>query len=181
LQLAIAHVWIVEGLYDNAYIKPIPSAFEHFVRYVLGDEDGIPKTPKWASAKCGVASRIIKSLARTWASQKTTIAHGNGGPGIRDLILPKTAGSKVFLLAMQGLGKPGAHQVKMLEWGRRSLNESESDAGRCDNSQGYVGLYRRHDILPLSKKPEQERGVGGKDVSQGISVPKQFLPKRFDP
>ena len=49
--------------------------FDKVEDYVLGKEDGIPKTPKWAAELCGVPSRIIKALAREWASKATSIAH----------------------------------------------------------------------------------------------------------
>ena len=49
LQLAIAYVWIKEGTYDKAYVATHTVGFEKFSDYVLGKEDGIPKTPEWAS------------------------------------------------------------------------------------------------------------------------------------
>ena len=124
LQLAIAYVWMTEGTYDKEYVATHTFGFDKFEDYVLGAEDGVPKTPAWASEKCGVPAWIIKALARDWASKRTTILHGNGGPGIRGPYATEPARLEVLLLAMQGLGKPGAHQVKMLEWGRRMLEES---------------------------------------------------------
>jgi trimethylamine-N-oxide reductase (cytochrome c) len=117
LQLAIAYIWITEGTYDKEYVATHTSGFEKFEPYVLGKEDGIPKTPGWAAGITGIPAAIIKVLAREWASKRTTIAHGNGGPGIRSAYSTETGRLEVLLLAMQGLGKPGAHQVKMLEWG----------------------------------------------------------------
>ena len=48
LQLAIAYTWITEGTYDKEYVKTHTFGFDKFEDYVLGKEDGIPKTPKWA-------------------------------------------------------------------------------------------------------------------------------------
>ena len=90
--------------------------YEKFEAYVLGKEDGVPKTPEWASEKCGVPAWTIKALAKQWATRVTSIAHGNGGPGIRGPYATENARMEVLLLAMQGLGKPGVHQVKMIEW-----------------------------------------------------------------
>ncbi len=64
LLLAIAYTWINEGTYDKDYIATHTHGFEKFKEYVLGNEDGIPKTPEWASPKCGVPSWTIKALAR---------------------------------------------------------------------------------------------------------------------
>ncbi len=47
--------------------------------YVLGKEDGVPKTPKWASTKCGVPPWTIKALAREFAKKVTSIIHYFGG------------------------------------------------------------------------------------------------------
>ncbi len=43
--------------------------FDKFADYVLGKEDGVAKTPKWAAEKCGVPSYTIKALAREFAEQ----------------------------------------------------------------------------------------------------------------
>jgi anaerobic selenocysteine-containing dehydrogenase len=116
LQLAIAYVWLTEGTYDKEYIASHAYGFDKFENYVLGTTDGVPKTPGWASEKCGVPVWTIKALARDWAHKATSLIHGNGGPGIRGPYATEPARLEVMLLGMQGLGKPGRHQAKMLEW-----------------------------------------------------------------
>jgi trimethylamine-N-oxide reductase (cytochrome c) len=116
LQLAVAYIWITEGTYDKEYIATHTFGYEKFEEYVLGKEDGVPKTPEWASPKCGIPEWTIKALARDWASRVTSITHGNGGPGIRSAYSTENGRLEVFLLAMQGLGRPGVHQAKMIEW-----------------------------------------------------------------
>jgi anaerobic selenocysteine-containing dehydrogenase len=125
LQLAIAYLWIKNGTYDKEYIKTHSVGFDKFEAYVMGKEDGIPKTPEWAEEITTIPSRIIKALARAWASKITSIAHGNGGPAIRGAFATENGRLEVLLLAMQGLGKPGVHQVKMLEWGRRLSKDTD--------------------------------------------------------
>ena len=49
LQLAIAYTWIIEGTYDKEYLKTHAVGFDKFADYVMGKEDGIAKTPIWAS------------------------------------------------------------------------------------------------------------------------------------
>ncbi len=121
MQLAIAYVWITEDIYDKAYIATHAHGFDKFEKYVLGREDGIPKTPQWAAEICGVPSRTIKALARKWAADATTIVHCNGGSYIRAPYSTEPGRLEVCLLAMQGLGKPGRNQLKMIEWGLFSL------------------------------------------------------------
>jgi molybdopterin guanine dinucleotide-containing S/N-oxide reductase-like protein len=117
LYLAIAHVWLSEGTYDQEYVKSHAVGFEKFREYVLGEEDGIPKTSQWAAPITGVPSYTIKALARYWGKKTVSIGIGNGGPGVRGPYSTEPARLQVLLLAMQGVGKPGVHQFKMIEWG----------------------------------------------------------------
>lgn len=117
LYLAIAYQWFKDGTYDKEYLETHAYGVDRFEDYVMGKEDGIPKTPKWASKITAVPSPIIKALAREWASKPTTVVIGNGGPGIRGPYSSEPARLQVLCLAMQGLGKPGQNQAKMIEWG----------------------------------------------------------------
>jgi len=126
MHLAIAYTWITEGTYDKEYVATHTYGFDKFEEYVLGKEDGIAKTPKWAEEITGVPSRVIKALAKEWASKRTSVVIGNGGPGIRGPYATEPARLQVLLLAMQGLGKPGANQVKMIEWGLFDNPEQEA-------------------------------------------------------
>ncbi len=113
LQLAIAYVWITEGTYDKDYVATHTVGFGKFEDYVLGREDGIPKTPEWASSKCGVPKWTIKALAREFASKTTSIAHYFGGSMVRGPYSHEPARLECILLGMQGLGKPGVHQCQI--------------------------------------------------------------------
>jgi molybdopterin guanine dinucleotide-containing S/N-oxide reductase-like protein len=110
LQLAIVYTWIKEGTYNREYIATHTVGFEKVEAYVTGKEDGIAKTPAWASPKCGVPEWTIKALAREFAARTTTIAHGYGGSYIRGPYSHEPGRLEVVLLAMQGLGGPGVHQ-----------------------------------------------------------------------
>jgi anaerobic selenocysteine-containing dehydrogenase len=113
LQLAIAYMWIKEGKYDKDYVATHTVGFDKFRDYVMGKEDGLPKTPGWASPKCGVPEWTIKALAREWAKQIVSIAHYFGGSYIRGPYSHEPARMESILLAMQGLGKPGVHQAQL--------------------------------------------------------------------
>jgi molybdopterin guanine dinucleotide-containing S/N-oxide reductase-like protein len=173
LQLAIAYQWIIHSTYDKEYLKSHSVGFDKFRDYVLGNEDGIPKTPQWAEPITGVPVRIIKSLASEWACNRTTIAHGNGGPGIRGPFATENARLEILLLAMQGLGKPGVHQVKMLEWGRRNLRITDPmPAGMIipQVSSSYRGAMYAIDGSKekTSQTPSKENLV---------EIPKQIIAK----
>jgi trimethylamine-N-oxide reductase (cytochrome c) len=117
LLLAIIHVWLTEGTYDKEYVASHAVGYDEFFDYVLGKTgDGIEKTPKWASEKCGVSPWTIKALARSWHEQVTSFTIGNGGPGIRGPFSTEPARLQAICMGMQGLGRPGRHHAKWLEW-----------------------------------------------------------------
>ncbi len=110
LAMAIAYVWVTEDTYDKDYIETHTIGFESFKKYILGEDDGEPKTPEWASAESSVPVRVIKTLARQWASKRTILSGGSrGGEGgaCRTAYGTEWARMMVLLQAMQGLGKPG--------------------------------------------------------------------------
>ena len=159
LQLAIAYTWITEGTYDQEYLDTHAVGFDHFRYYVLGGEDGIPKTPKWAEKICGVPSYTIKAFARYWAKHAVSIAHCNGGSYIRSAFSHEPARLEVALLGMQGLGKPGANQFKLMEW----------------TLFGIPGVSP----LPPSKIPDMGAAYRGwvSSGSQPSFIPKTMIPQ----
>ena len=110
LAMAIAHVWVEEDTYDKEYVETRTVGFEEFKPYLLGETDGVEKTPEWAEQESGVPARTIRSLARQWASKVTALSAGSrGGEGgaCRQAYATEWARMMVLLQAMQGLGKPG--------------------------------------------------------------------------
>lgn len=113
LACAIANVWITEGTYDKTYVASHTVGFDKWEAYITGKEDGVAKTPKWASAITGIPTWTIKALAREWAKKKTSIVFGNmgGGANGRTMYGDNINRMQMYLLAMQGWGRAGVHQV----------------------------------------------------------------------
>jgi anaerobic selenocysteine-containing dehydrogenase len=112
LGLAIAFVWLTEGTYDKEYVSTHTHGFDEWKRYVLGESEGVPKTPAWAEAESGVPARDIRALAREWGAKKTMLsAGGMGGWGgaCRSATGNEWARTMIALAAMQGMGKPGSN------------------------------------------------------------------------
>ena len=87
LAAAIAYVWLDEDTYDKEYIAVHTYRFDAFEDYILGKEDGVPKTPEWAEPECGVPARKIRALAREWAKKRVALAAGGrGGQGGRGAV-----------------------------------------------------------------------------------------------
>ncbi len=106
LNLAIAYTWLKEGTYDQNYLDTHSVGFDKYKSYVLGEDDGIEKTPAWAAPICGVTEWTIKAIARMWCSRATSTAHREGGP-MRGPYANEHARLEAYNMAMQGLGKPG--------------------------------------------------------------------------
>jgi anaerobic selenocysteine-containing dehydrogenase len=184
LQLAIAYVWMTEGTYDKEYIATHTYGYKKFEEYVLGNEDGIPKTPEWASEKCGISVETIKALAREWAKKRTSVVHSNGGPYIRSAYATEPARLEVMLLAMQGLGRPGVHQAKMIEWGKSaSLNNGQKPIPRGIMTPGFVLSQYEISAVKSVRAKKSVDGVGFTELEKRLTPapinPTQFIPKNL--
>ena len=116
LALAIAYVWITEGLYDKEYVAKRTEGFDAWKDYILGEEDGVPKTPEWQEGEAGIPAREVRALARLWGTKKTYLAAGGlsgFGGACRCATGNEWARAMVCLMAMQGLGKPGVNMGGM--------------------------------------------------------------------
>ncbi len=109
---AIAYVWIKEGTYDKWFVENRTTGFEEFKKHILGEEDGIPRTPGWAAEICDIAAHDITALAREWAAKKTMLANCTifGASGAcREAYATEWTRLCVVLMCMQGMGKPGVN------------------------------------------------------------------------
>jgi len=111
LAQALCYVWITEDLYDKAFVANRTTGFEAWKAYILGESDGVPKTPEWQEAETGVPARDVRALAREWGTKKTYLGAGSWGAGLggagRGPMGMQWARMMAILGAMQGLGRPG--------------------------------------------------------------------------
>lgn len=160
-------MWIKEGTYDKEYIKTHTVGFDKVSDYVMGKEDGIPKTPEWASKKCGIPEWTIKALARDWAKKTVTIGHYFAGGMARGIFSHEPARLECILLGMQGLGKPGVHQAQIAYVGlpRNVLGGT-----------GHMGMFQNLSKHPLGSrllKPHQTTSMAwGRQL-----IPKTLIEK----
>jgi trimethylamine-N-oxide reductase (cytochrome c) len=161
MYLAITYHWFKHGTYDKEYLKTHAVGVEKYEAYVMGEEDGVPKTPEWAAPITGVPSRVIKALAEEWASKRTTVVIGNGGPGIRGPYATEAARLQNICLAMQGLGKPGVNQAKMIEWGLFDKPDQ----------------YAQPKSLRVPNLRKAYRGGHPDETNHPSFIPKTYIPK----
>ncbi len=79
--IAMAYVMIKEDLQDQAFLDTYTVGFDKYKAYVLGLEDGTPKTPSWAESITGVPESTIEKLAREYATIKPAAFMAGTGPG----------------------------------------------------------------------------------------------------
>ena len=113
--MAIMYTWIKEDLYDKEYVETHTVGFDKYEAYLLGEDDGVEKSPAWAAPLCGVPEWTIKAIAREWGKKVTSIGHFCGCH-VRGPYSHEVGRTEVYKLAMQGLGAPGVHQIHLFSF-----------------------------------------------------------------
>ncbi len=73
IMLALAHVLATESLADRAFLSRYCTGYERFERYLLGVDDGVPKSPQWAARISGLDADDLTALARRMAAHRTIV------------------------------------------------------------------------------------------------------------
>lgn len=73
LMLALCHVLVTEGRYNTDFVATHCTGLDRVLPYLTGTSDGVPKSPEWAAALCGVDAETITSLAREMVSGRTMV------------------------------------------------------------------------------------------------------------
>jgi biotin/methionine sulfoxide reductase len=73
LMLGLAHTLVTEGLHDRAFLDRYCEGYAPFEAYLLGRQDGQPKSARWAADITGVPAADIQGLARKMAASRTLI------------------------------------------------------------------------------------------------------------
>ena len=68
IMLGMAYTLVRDGLHDESFLARYTEGFERFLPYLMGEDDGVAKTPAWASQLSGVSADKIEELARSAAS-----------------------------------------------------------------------------------------------------------------
>ena len=155
---AIAHVWMTEGLYDKAYVAERTTGFDKYRDYVLGIEDGVPKSPEWQEPETGVPAFTVRALARKWGTRRTYLGAGGKGTAFggacRSATGSQWARAMVCLMAMQGLGKPGVNFGNLqygapIDYNFYFPGYGEGGlSGDVETTGAAVQLYQRQPQLP---------------------------------
>lgn len=74
IMLGLAYVLYSENLHDQAFLDKYTHGFAQFLPYLLGAQDGVPKTAQWAAKISGLNADAITALARKMAKGRTMLS-----------------------------------------------------------------------------------------------------------
>ena len=89
----MAYVIVSEGLHDQAYCDRHVLGFDDahlpegapagasYRAYLMGESDGVPKTPEWAAPLSGIPAETIRRLAIEFATTKPAALQCGYAPG----------------------------------------------------------------------------------------------------
>jgi anaerobic dimethyl sulfoxide reductase subunit A len=178
--LAVAYILIRDDLYDKDYLDKYTYGFDRFKAYVIGHEDGLPKTPEWAENICGVPADTIEGFAQLYAESNPTYLKLHYGANRRSYgeNLGRIA---VTLQAMMGyIGVAGGFHTLMqgTAYGKPG---SSAPSGRSPRNPDWPTptMYRIHKwpkaVLLLKdvkkwkmSKKEYDRIVGNGNPEMGV-------------
>lgn len=145
IMLALAYVLAGEGLADRDFLQRYCTGYDRFERYLLGTDDGVAKTPQWASAICGLPADTLSTLARRMAAARTLVTvswslqrtrHGEQAPWMG-----------LTLAAMLGqIGLPGGG----FGHGYGSMNEPGLPPLRCGLPRLPQGINPVRTFIPVA-------------------------------
>jgi biotin/methionine sulfoxide reductase len=73
MMLALSYVLVTEDLHDREFLARWCVGADRLVSYVLGDSDGLPKSPEWAEHLSGIEAATTRDLARRMAAGRTLV------------------------------------------------------------------------------------------------------------
>ncbi len=142
--LAMCHVIIKNGLYDKAFVANWTTGFEEFKQRVMGEDDDLPKTPRWASSISGVPAETIERIALEFAK-----ARAKGAMSWTGLAqVPNGMYATAALQALNGLcgtfdapGGPSLPFKRKLKpaWGEGQEKPPKGQAPKLDKLRMWAG------------------------------------------
>jgi biotin/methionine sulfoxide reductase len=146
LMLGIAHTLVGESLHDKQFLREHCTGYERFERYVLGLDDGQPKTAGWASELTELPTARIVELAREIAAGRTMI-------GVAYALQRAEHGEQTFwmaatLAAMLGqIGLPGGG----VGFGYGSMNGYGNPVRKFASPALSKGNNPHGDFIPVAR------------------------------
>lgn len=151
LMLALAHTLDAEGLVDLTFVDSHTVGYDKFIAYVRGDDDGVPKSPGWATGLSDIPAETIRQLARSMARSRTLInvswSMQRQPFGEQPIWLALTLASMLGQIGLPGGGfQHGYGSSADVGHARRVLNPPAFPAGRNPEPR-FIPVARLSDML----------------------------------
>src|SRR3989304_1868497 len=192
MMLAIGFLLMSKNLYDREYVQKYvdPRGFEEWRSYLLGEKDGIPKTPEWAEKICGVPAETIRGFTDLYARTKPTWLWLGWGPprksrgenavraacalqaitgnwGVAGGLVPIDMGTRAKPARMLPYGEiPKVRVPKMYrshQWAQMVLLKEKVDSGEmsADEYKAIIGWRPPNDPPPSTPQTLMGGGTPG--------------------
>ncbi|PID56096.1 molybdopterin oxidoreductase [candidate division KSB3 bacterium] len=179
LMAAVLYALLAADAVDRKFLDRYTSGFHEVEAYILGQDDGIPKTPEWAEAICHTPAHDILALAEMYGRHRPAAL-------IPGLSIQRTVGGEesarmaVVLQAATGnIGVPGGSSGGNI-WGRLPNPRCGSIDPLSTKERPAVAVYQWPDAVLEGRSggfPSEIRllyNVGGNFLSQGSDIRKNI-------
>ncbi len=162
IMLGLAHVIVSAGRHDQDFLDRCTTGWPSFRDYLLGHDDGVPKTAEWAAEISGLPAETLRALAHRIATERTVIStsysvqradHGEQVPWMA-LTLAALSGSMGRPGGGFGCGLGALHRNGM----RLAKVPIASFAQGVNNVADFIPVARISDLLT---RPGQEFDYDG--------------------
>jgi thiosulfate reductase/polysulfide reductase chain A len=156
MAMAMCYVLVRDELYNKEFVESWTYGFEAFKKRLMGEEDGIVRTPEWAAAICGISAGTIERLAHEFAIAAPAVGV-NSWTGVSQA--PNTLHATQALIAMNGLmgtfdapGGPSLIRKKKLAsaWGddqpKPPNNAPKTKLNKGHLWSGWIPAYFEKDV-----------------------------------
>lgn len=157
---AMAYVIASENLHDRKFLDKYTTGFDKFNDYIMGVEDGLPKTPAWAERISGVPAQTIINLAREYALARPAALIDGLGAG-RTATGEQTHRASMTLAAMTGNigisgGNPGGAMLALpigdsFQMPHMPIPRNPVEAGMPSERTSYDSRLRSRARVHVSK------------------------------
>jgi len=141
--IAMAYVIITENLQDQAFIDRYTTGFDKYQGYVLGEEDGIAKTPQWAEAITAVPAEVTANLAREYATSKPAALIAGWGAARSAMGEQYSRAANVLTAITGNIGIHGGYAAGFM----RAYSSRETQGPRGSRNPVEEGAPPRKDSL----------------------------------
>ncbi|HAA91675.1 MAG: Asp-tRNA(Asn)/Glu-tRNA(Gln) amidotransferase GatCAB subunit C [Rhodospirillaceae bacterium] len=163
IMLGLAHTLVENDLHDAPFLAKYCNGFGKFLPYLLGENDGVPKSAEWAAELSEIPAEKIRSLALEMAEKRTMIgcayALQRADHGEQTYWMTITLAAMLGTIGMPGCGF-GCGYGSMNGYGNPRVDLPAPTMIAGDNpTRSFIPVARISDMLLNPGAPYQFNGL----------------------